>query len=32
MVREARYFEMLFTRSAKPVSSVMVGQTLARPS
>jgi hypothetical protein len=31
-VREATYLGMLFTRSAKPVSSVMVGQTLARPS
>jgi hypothetical protein len=31
MVREATYLGMLFTRSAKPVSSVMVGQTPARP-
>src|SRR5438093_7726772 len=31
-VREATYLGMLFTRSAKPVSSVMVGQALARPS
>ena len=31
-VREATYLGMELTRSAKPVSSVMVGQTAARPS